>query len=122
VAIQSAHVARRHSGHTDWQALALLHEVLARVAPSLGAAVGRAVALGHAQDAAAGLTALQQVPAAEQQGFLPAWAARVHLLERLGRGAEGAQPLQRAQALARSERGRNELGRRLAAVLRRSGG
>jgi predicted RNA polymerase sigma factor len=121
-AIQSAHVARRHSGRTDWQALALLHEGLVRIAPSLGAAVARAVALGHAQGAAAGLAALQQVPAAEQQGFLPAWAARAHLLERLGRHEECAQALQRAQALARSERVRSELERRLAAALARSSG
>ena len=46
-AIQSVHAERAHSGRTDWKAIARFYDQLVRVAPSLGAAVGRAAA--HAE-------------------------------------------------------------------------
>ncbi|MEX2220135.1 MAG: DUF6596 domain-containing protein, partial [Phycisphaerales bacterium] len=47
-AIQSAHAQRGHTGRTDWDAIALLYEGLVRLAPTVGAYVGRAAALASA--------------------------------------------------------------------------
>jgi predicted RNA polymerase sigma factor len=83
-AIQSAHAARLTIGQVDAEAVALLHEALWRIAPTEGAAVARAVAIGEAQGAEAGLAALDAtVP--RQERFQPALVARAHLLDRLGR-------------------------------------
>lgn len=90
-AIQSAHAERARSGRVDAEAVALLHEGLWRMAPTRGAAVARAVAIGEADGAAEGLAALDAtVPGA---GFQPALVARGHLLDRLGRREEAVAAL-----------------------------
>ena len=98
-AIQSVHNHRADSGHTDWQALALLYEGLMQTAPSVGAAVGRAVAVGHAQTAEAGLAALDQIVPALRERFQPAWAARAHLCAAAGRRGDAVAAVDRALAL-----------------------
>jgi predicted RNA polymerase sigma factor len=80
-AIESVHIHRRHSNNTDWASLTLLYEGLLQLAPSMGAAVARAVAVGHAQGYEQGLAALEQIPADIRLCFQPAWVARSHLLE-----------------------------------------
>lgn len=84
-AIQSAHAARRHADQVDWEAIALLYEGLVRIAPTIGALVGRAAAVAEARDAATGLTLLQSIPANAVAGYQPYWALATHLFERLGR-------------------------------------
>ncbi|MBL8344835.1 MAG: RNA polymerase subunit sigma-70 [Rubrivivax sp.] len=111
-AIQSVHVARAQTGCTDWAALALLYEGLVRVAPSIGALVARATALGLAHDPALGLAALDDIEPAKCQTFQPAWAARAHLLTLAGRHAEALSALDRAMALAQGPRVRAELAQR----------
>lgn len=111
-AIQSVHVARAHTGHTDWAALALLYEGLVRLAPGLGARVARATALAHVHGPAAGLAALDEIPPAQCEAFQPAWAARAHLLTLAGRRTEALAALGRAIALAGGPRVRAELERR----------
>jgi predicted RNA polymerase sigma factor len=97
-AIQSANAARLRTGRVDAEAVALLHEGLWRMAPTMGAAVSRAVAIGEARGADAGLAALDAaVPM--QQGFQPALVARAHLLERMGRRAEAEAALTAALSL-----------------------
>ncbi len=97
-AIQSAHAARLHTGRVDTEAVALLHEALWRIAPSDGAAVARAVAIGEASGPAEGLAALEAtVPQAER--FQPALVARGHFLERLGRQPEASVAVTAALAL-----------------------
>jgi predicted RNA polymerase sigma factor len=98
-AIQSVHLARASSGRTDWQALALLYQGLVQQAPSLGAAVGRAVAVGHAQRPADGLAALDLINAQDAAGFQPLWAARAELLAMAGQSQAAAAALDRAVAL-----------------------
>ncbi|WP_088279867.1 RNA polymerase sigma factor [Ideonella sp. A 288] len=115
-AIQSVHIARAHSGHTDWAALALLYEGLVRLAPGLGARVARATALGHAHGPAAGLAALDAIDPGLCEAFQPAWAARAHLLTLAGRRAEALEALGRAIALAGGPRVRAELERRRQAL------
>jgi predicted RNA polymerase sigma factor len=83
-AIQSVHARRASSGETDWEAIALLYEGLARIAPGIGALVGRAVALGQAGDPGAGLDSLDDIPADRIATYQPYWAARGHLLHLLG--------------------------------------
>jgi predicted RNA polymerase sigma factor len=75
-AIQSVHARRASSGETDWQAIALLYEGLARIAPGIGALVGRAVALGQAGDPGAGLDSLDNIPSDRIATYQPYWAAR----------------------------------------------
>ncbi len=79
-AIQSVHTNRARSGITDWQSLALLYEGLMQLAPSVGTAVARAIAVGHSSSPAQGLSALDAGIAASNKSFQPAWVARAHLL------------------------------------------
>ncbi len=81
-AIQSVHGARYGGQDTNWLALAQLYEALCRMAPTLGAFVGRAAAIGHAIGPEAGLSSLNGVPGLD--GFQPAWATRAALLRQLG--------------------------------------
>jgi RNA polymerase sigma-70 factor (ECF subfamily) len=89
-AIQSAHVAGVKAGRVDWPAIALLHEGLLRIAPSAGAVVAHALAVGLSQGASAGLAALARLDPSLAARFQPALAARAHLLESGGRIAEAA--------------------------------
>jgi predicted RNA polymerase sigma factor len=63
-AIQSAHAQRASTGQTDWNSIALLYAGLVRLAPSLGAHVGRAAAVAEARGAHAGMAVLQAIPVA----------------------------------------------------------
>ena len=111
-AIQSVHIARSRSGLTDWASLALLYEGLVRQAPSAGALVARATALGYAHSPALGLETWDQIDPAFREGFQPAWAARAQLLAMAGRGQEALLALDRAMAMANGPRVRAELARR----------
>ena len=102
-AIQSAHAHRRFGGTTDWPAIALLYEGLMRQAPSLGAAVGRALAVGRARSPQDGLSALDTIEAASVETFQPFWAARADLLAASGQRDAAASAAERAAALARDE-------------------
>jgi predicted RNA polymerase sigma factor len=111
-AIQSVHIARSHTGITDWASLALLYEGLVRLAPSIGAQVARATALGHAHSPAQGLLAWDQIDPALRENFQPAWAARAHLLALAGRRPEAVLALDRALALTTGPRVRAALAQR----------
>jgi RNA polymerase sigma-70 factor (ECF subfamily) len=97
-AIQSAQTPRLHAGRVDAEAIALLHEALWRIAPTDGAAVARAVAIGDAGGPAEGLAALEATVAGAER-FQPALVARAHFLERLGRSSEAGSALTAALAL-----------------------
>lgn len=98
-AIQSIHAARAKSGNIDWQEIALLYEGLVRLAPNVGASVGRAVALAQAGDPAAGLNALDALPPSSVVIYQPFWAARGHLMELLNRKDEASRAFIRAASL-----------------------
>src|SRR5262249_51295780 len=98
-AIQSIHAARAKSGKIDWQEIALLYEGLIRLAPSIGASVGRAVALAQAGNPAAGLNALDALPQSSVLNYQPFWAARGHLMELLDRKDEASRAFTRAASL-----------------------
>jgi len=98
-AIQSAHAARAQTGQIDWEAIALLYEGLVRLAPTIGALVGRAAAVAEARDAATGWALLQTVAPDAIADYQPYWALAAHLLERLGRRDESHAARERAIGL-----------------------
>jgi predicted RNA polymerase sigma factor len=83
----------------DWQEIALLYEGLVRFAPSIGASVGRAVALAQAGKPSAGLKALDALPQSSVVNYQPFWAARGYLMELLNRKDEASQAFTRAASL-----------------------
>jgi RNA polymerase sigma factor (sigma-70 family) len=98
-AIQSIHAARSKTGKIDWQEIALLYEGLVRFAPSIGASVGRAVALAQADNPSVGLNALDALPQSSVVNYQPFWAARGHIMELLNHNEEAAQAFTRAANL-----------------------
>lgn len=84
-AIQSAHVARRHSGRAEWPAILALYDHLLRFAPSPVVRLNRALVLAHVHGVVAALRELDAVaedPRVAQ--YQPFWAARADLLRRAG--------------------------------------
>ncbi|HKW53686.1 MAG TPA: DUF6596 domain-containing protein [Stellaceae bacterium] len=98
-AIQSVHASRAWSGRTDWEAIALLYEGLVRLAPTIGALIGRAAAIAEARDAETGWALLQAIPADAVVGYQPFWALAAHLLKRLDRMEQAADAYSRAIGL-----------------------
>lgn len=98
-AIQSVHCARATSGETDWAALGRLYDALVALAPTLGARVARAAAIGRLEGAEAGLAALAEITDPALARFQPAWATRAHLLAEAGRPAEAAAAYAKAISL-----------------------
>jgi predicted RNA polymerase sigma factor len=98
-AIQSIHASRAVSGRIDWSEIALLYEGLVQIAPGIGSLVGRAVALAQSGQPAAGLSALEKIPANRVADYQPYWAARGHLLELLNQNDEAQKAFTRAASL-----------------------
>ena len=98
-AIQSAHAQRAATGTTDWQAISLLYEGLVRMAPTIGALVGRAAAVAEARDAQTALAMLTELPADRVATYQPYWALVAHLLSRLRRSHEAREAYERAIGL-----------------------
>jgi RNA polymerase sigma-70 factor (ECF subfamily) len=104
-AIQAAHCYRARSGSTPWLEIAALYERLIEVGPTLGAYVGRAIAMAYATDSAAlGLAQLDALPPADRERYQPYWLAEAHLLERCGDRRPAREALDRALALTFSAR------------------
>jgi RNA polymerase sigma-70 factor, ECF subfamily len=98
-AIQSMHAARAVTGSINWPEIVLLYEGLVQIAPGIGSLVGRAVALAQASHPAAGLAALEEIPAPRIVSYQPYWAARGHLLQLLGQNQEAQKAFTRAASL-----------------------
>lgn len=99
-AIQSVHAQRAATGHTDWEAIALLYEGLVRIAPTIGGRVAYAAALAEAKSSDAGLAALDAVTPDAIRTYQPYWALRAHLLRGLGRTSEARAAYARAIGLS----------------------
>ncbi|GAP66674.1 putative RNA polymerase, sigma-24 subunit, ECF subfamily [Mizugakiibacter sediminis] len=102
-AIQSAHAQRATTGRTDWEAIALLYEGLTRLAPTIGALVGRAAAVAEARGTAAGWSLLQALRPEDIADYQPYWALAAHLLTRMGRTHEARDAYARAMGLCNDE-------------------
>lgn len=113
-AIQSAHCQRAATGQVPWTAIATLYARLLHVAPTVGAQVAHAIALGEAHGADAGLERLDALrwhdPACED--YQPCWAARAHLLARAGRTDDARAAAARAIGLSPTARLRDWLAAR----------
>jgi RNA polymerase sigma-70 factor (ECF subfamily) len=105
-AIQLTHARRGFDGMTDWDAVLRLYDVLLALRPSPMVALSRALALAQVEGAAAGLAALEALPAERLALARPWHAARADLLARAGRRGEAAAALDAALALGppRAER------------------
>ncbi|WP_224816160.1 RNA polymerase sigma factor [Hasllibacter sp. MH4015] len=79
-AIQAVHAERHVTGVTNWRALSQLYAGLMQAHPSLGAAVGRAAAVGEDAGPAAALALLDLIEPDAVKAFQPYWATRAHLL------------------------------------------
>lgn len=117
-AIAACHARALRSQDTDWPRIAALYARLAQVSPSPVIELNRAVALGRAAGAQAGLAladtlideaALREYPA------LP--AVRGDLLERLGRLDEARACFEQAAALTRNAREAEQMRARAAACV-----
>jgi RNA polymerase sigma-70 factor (ECF subfamily) len=102
-AIQSAHAERRITGRTDWVAIRVFYDHLLRLAPTLGARIGRAAAVSEAQGPEAGLALLDGIERVAVSAYQPYWAVRGHLLRRLGREAEASDAFERAIGLTEDD-------------------
>jgi RNA polymerase sigma-70 factor (ECF subfamily) len=98
-AIQSVHAERARSGRTEWRAIAMFYEQLLRISPTLGTRTGYAAAVAEAQGPEASLRILDEIDKDDVSGYQPYWAARAHLLQRLGRMFEAAEAFDRAIGL-----------------------
>ena len=107
-AVQSAHVHSRLSGVATGAAVLGLYDALLHITQSPVVAINRAVALAQCDgvnsnlnsNAVAALTALDALLSEPRlRDYQPYWAARAHVLQRLGQNAEAAAAYQRAIGL-----------------------
>jgi predicted RNA polymerase sigma factor len=113
-AIQSVHCARATTGVIDRRALGTLHAALVSTAPTLGARVAHAAAVGRVEGPSAGLAMLDALSEEAAQRFQPAWATRAHLLDEAGRVDEALRAYERAISLTTDIGPRRYLERRRA--------
>jgi RNA polymerase sigma-70 factor, ECF subfamily len=88
--IQAVHAARRRTGATDWDELALLYAGLVNVSPTIGATTGQASVIAETAGPKAALDALDAIPELARKSYQPWWATRAHVMARLG-DIEGAR-------------------------------
>jgi RNA polymerase sigma factor (sigma-70 family) len=115
-AIAAQHAAAAAFERTNWPAIVGLYDRLLEVRPSPVVALNRAIAVGMAEGAEAGLRALSAIPGRERLArypFLPAAVAEFEL--RSGRPARAAEALRAALLLARNPAEEAVLARKLAA-------
>jgi len=117
-AIAALHVESPSAEETDWQQIAQLYAMLARIDPSPVVALNRAVAVAFASGPDAGLELLR--PLLEQpsiERYQPLHAAHAELLRQTGDRAGAAEAYTRAIELSSNAVERAEIERRLAALL-----
>jgi RNA polymerase sigma-70 factor, ECF subfamily len=114
-AIAAEHARAPSAEATDWPRIALLYDLLTRVAPSPVVALNRAVAVAMAEGEERGLELMAALDE-ELEDYYLLFAARADLLRRLGRDEEAAGAYARALELARQPTERAFLERRLAEV------
>ena len=92
------------------------------MAPTLGARVAHAAAVGRVEGPEAGLAALEAIAGDAVQRFQPAWATRAHLLADAGAVDEAAQAFARAISLTTDIAARRHLEERRARLVWRAAG
>lgn len=122
-AIAACHARAQTAADTDWRRIVALYDALAQLRPSPVVELNRAVAVGMAFGAQAGLTIVESLTSDRTLAtyyLLP--SVRAHLLRELGRFPEARREYARAASLTRNARERDLLLRRAAECARRSGG
>ncbi len=110
-AIQTMHARRAVAGGTDWETIALYYEGLVRLAPTVGALVGRAAAVAEARGPETGWSFLTAIPTDVVSSYQPYWALAAHLLKRMQRLPEAADAYSRAIGLCEDPAMRDFLAR-----------
>jgi RNA polymerase sigma-70 factor, ECF subfamily len=106
-AIAACHARARTATDTDWSRIARLYGELAQRTPSPVVELNRAVAVGMAFGAVAGLAIADAlVGEPSLKGYHLLSAVRGDLLAKLGRNAEARAELERAAGMTRNERER----------------
>jgi len=115
-ALVACHARARTAAETDWERIVLLYDALLKISPSPVAALNRAVAVGMAQGAAAGLEALDAI-LSPANSALAAYhlfpSVRGDLLMKMGRFAEAREEIQRAITMTQNQREQQLLTERL---------
>jgi len=112
-AVQSAHVVRRLTGHTDWAAIEAIYGALLVMTGSPVVAINRAIAVAEMRGPAAGLEALAELADDPRlSDYQPYWAARAGLLAQTGEVEAADAAYQRAIGLERDPAVRRFLQRR----------
>ena len=101
-ALQSAHVYRRRTGHSNWAEVVKLYDALFALDRSPVVAINRALAIAETDGARAALDALQEVASDVRVAqYQPYWAARAELLARTGANGEARRAYEMAIGLER---------------------
>jgi len=115
--IAALHAQAATAAATDWEQIAALYGVLARVHPTPVVELNRAVAVAMSSGLESGLALLDALDGAGGlAGYHLLSAARAELLRRLGRHAEAGESYRQALALVSNEAERRHLERRLREV------
>ena len=115
-AITACHARAHIAGETDWGRIAALYRDLAELTRSPVVELNRAVAVGMAEGAAAGLSLVDALTSETSLAAYPLlWGARADLLEKLGRREEARREYEHAASLTRNARQRELLLERAAA-------
>jgi RNA polymerase sigma-70 factor, ECF subfamily len=118
-AVQSAHVVRRVTGRSDWEAIVGLYDALFSLTDSPVVAINRAVAIAETLGAAAGLSELDALAGdARVAEYQPYWAARAGLLADAGRADAADQAYEIAIGLEADAAVRRFLQEKRAELLR----
>jgi predicted RNA polymerase sigma factor len=115
-ALAACHARAATAAATDWPRIVALYNELLDIHPSPVVGLNRAVAVGMAAGAAAGLAAVDALanePALAGYHWLP--SVRGDMLQRLGRRAEARAEFERAAAMTQNARERELLLRRASA-------
>ncbi len=116
-AIQSAHTARRCSGHNNWPTIIALYDALSAISSSPVVAINRALAIAETDGPRAGLDAMPRPKDDSRLNqYQPFWAARAELLSRIGACNKAREAYDIAIGLERDPAVRNFLQQRLAAL------
>jgi RNA polymerase sigma-70 factor (ECF subfamily) len=116
-ALQSAHVARRRTGRSDWASIVVLYDALLALTASPVVALNRALAVAEVEGPRVALQLIAELandPRLAQ--YQPYWVARADLLSRSGALAEAKEAYEIAIGLERDPSVRRFLQSRKAAL------